>query len=84
MHVSIILAGASIAILAFTGKKTAPGSQIYGLIMLPVAVCFIVYSMFQCKLLECIGCDIEVVLSCGHLSLIICNSIIYQTPDEPT
>jgi len=47
MHVSIILAGASIAILAFSNKKSAPGSQIYGLIMLPVAVSFIVYSMFQ-------------------------------------
>ncbi|CAJ1964044.1 unnamed protein product [Cylindrotheca closterium] len=48
MHVSIILAGASIAILAFSNtKKSTPGSQLYGLIMLPVAVCFIVYSMYQ-------------------------------------
>ena len=49
MHLSIILAGASIAILAFSGKTENPLSQIYGVIMLPVAVAFIVYSMYQCK-----------------------------------
>ena len=49
MHISIILAGASIAILAFAEDEN-PGSEIYGIIMLPVAVAFIVYSMFQCKL----------------------------------
>jgi hypothetical protein len=49
MHLSIILAGASIAILAFSGKTENPLSQIYGVVMLPVAVAFIVYSMYQCK-----------------------------------
>jgi len=49
MHISIILAGASIAILAFSGSSENPGSQIYGVVMLPVAVAFIVYSMYQCK-----------------------------------
>jgi uncharacterized membrane protein YidH (DUF202 family) len=39
MHVSIILAGGSIAILAF--------AQLYGIILLPVAVSFIIYSMYQ-------------------------------------
>eukprot|EP00980_Cylindrotheca_fusiformis_P022446 scaffold9308_cov115-Cylindrotheca_fusiformis.AAC.9 len=29
------------------GKKQHPGSQVYGLIMLPVAICFILYAMFQ-------------------------------------
>ncbi|KAG7368950.1 DUF202 domain containing protein [Nitzschia inconspicua] len=47
MHISIILAGASIAILAFTGESTNVGKQIYGLIMLPVAISFIVYAMYQ-------------------------------------
>ena len=49
MHISILLAGASIAILAFSGSNENPGSQIYGVVMLPVAVAFIVYSMYQCK-----------------------------------
>ena len=54
MHISIILAGASIAILAFSGSNENPGSQIYGVVMLPVAVAFIVYSMYQCKSQMCI------------------------------
>lgn len=49
MHISILLAGASIAILAFSGSNENPGSQIYGVVMLPVAVAFIVYAMYQCK-----------------------------------
>lgn len=49
MHIAIILAGASIAILAFADQNDSPGSQIYGVIMLPVAVAFIVYAMYQCK-----------------------------------
>lgn len=49
MHISIILAGASIAILAFTGDSINMGKQIYGLIMLPVAIAFIVYAMYQCE-----------------------------------
>ena len=49
MHISIILAGASIAILAFSGEGANMGKQIYGLLMLPVAIAFIVYAMFQCK-----------------------------------
>lgn len=48
MHISIILAGASIAILAFSDYDNI-GKQIYGLITLPVAIAFIVYSMYQCK-----------------------------------
>ena len=53
MHLSIILAGASIAILAFSGQSENPLSQIYGVVMLPVAVVFIVYAMYQC---ECYCC----------------------------
>ena len=47
MHVSIILAGGSIAILAFADDSHNPLSQLYGIILLPVAISFIVYSMYQ-------------------------------------
>ena len=47
MHVSIILAGGSIAILAFADESHNPLSQLYGIILLPVAISFIVYSMYQ-------------------------------------
>lgn len=48
MHLSVILAGASIAILAFADSDTEnPFAQLYGVIMLPVAISFIVYSMYQ-------------------------------------
>jgi uncharacterized membrane protein YidH (DUF202 family) len=46
MHLSVVLAGASIAILAFT-EDNNPFSQLYGVILLPVAISFIVYSMYQ-------------------------------------
>ena len=46
MHLSITLAGASIAILAFA-QDDNPMSQLYGVILLPVAIAFIVYSMYQ-------------------------------------
>jgi uncharacterized membrane protein YidH (DUF202 family) len=46
MHLSVILAGASIAILAFAEDQN-PYSQLYGVLMLPVAIAFIVYSMYQ-------------------------------------
>jgi uncharacterized membrane protein YidH (DUF202 family) len=48
MHLSVVLAGASIAILAFSDTSNAnPLSQLYGLILLPVAISFILYSMYQ-------------------------------------
>lgn len=46
MHLSVILAGASIAILAFA-EDNNPFSQLYGVILLPVAIAFIVYAMYQ-------------------------------------
>jgi uncharacterized membrane protein YidH (DUF202 family) len=46
MHLSVTLAGASIAILAFA-EDDNPFSQLYGIVLLPVAIAFIVYSMFQ-------------------------------------
>ena len=53
MHVSVILAGASVAILALSDYENI-GKQLYGLIMLPVAVAFLVYAMYQCKF-QCFG-----------------------------
>jgi uncharacterized membrane protein YidH (DUF202 family) len=47
MHISIILAGASIAILAFAEQDENPVSQLYGIMILPVAISFIIYSMYQ-------------------------------------
>ena len=47
LHVSIVLAGASVAIVAFADNN--PWSQLYGIILLPVAIAFILYSMYQCK-----------------------------------
>ena len=48
MHLSVILAGASIAILAFSdGSNSTRLSQLYGILLLPVAIAFIVYSMVQ-------------------------------------
>mmetsp|Transcript_30223 Transcript_30223/g.64811 ORF Transcript_30223/g.64811 Transcript_30223/m.64811 type:complete len:110 (-) Transcript_30223:1537-1866(-) len=52
MHVSVILAGASVAILALSDYENI-GKQLYGLIMLPVAVAFLLYSMYQCELQIC-------------------------------
>jgi len=46
MHISVILAGASVAILALSDYENI-GKQLYGLIMLPVAIAFLVYSMYQ-------------------------------------
>ena len=51
MHVSVILAGASVAILAISDYENI-GKQLYGLIMLPVAVAFLVYAMYQCECLS--------------------------------
>lgn len=45
LHVSIMLAGASIAIVAFADSN--PWSQMYGVLLLPVAIAFICYAMMQ-------------------------------------
>lgn len=51
MHLSVILAGASIAIVALSSNDDASStpvwSQIYGLLLLPVAMAFVVYSIVQ-------------------------------------
>lgn len=45
LHTSVLLAGASIAIMAFA--QSNPLSQLYGIILLPVAIAFISYAMIQ-------------------------------------
>jgi uncharacterized membrane protein YidH (DUF202 family) len=49
MHLSIVLAGTSIAIMAFAENSGSsnPYGQLYGVLLLPVAIAFIVYSMYQ-------------------------------------
>jgi len=49
MHVSVILAGASVAIVSFTDSHHSLTSQLYGIILLPVSIAFILYAMTQCK-----------------------------------
>lgn len=49
LHVSTILAGASVAIVAFSEHSAASADQLYGVILLPVSIAFIVYAMMQCK-----------------------------------
>jgi hypothetical protein len=49
LHVSTILAGASVAIVAFSDGHASSPDQLYGVILLPVAIAFIVYAMMQCK-----------------------------------
>lgn len=46
LHVSVLLAGASVAIVAFDSHSSAP-SALYGVILLPVSIAFIAYSMIQ-------------------------------------
>lgn len=45
LHSSLLLAGASIAIVAFADAN--PWSQLYGVLLLPVAIAFICYAMYQ-------------------------------------
>ena len=49
MHVSVILAGASVAINAFTESHDSAVNQLYGVILLPVSIAFILYAMMQCE-----------------------------------
>lgn len=46
LHASVLLAGASVAIVAFADDSD-PWSQMYGIILLPVSIAFICYSMYQ-------------------------------------
>lgn len=60
MHVSVILAGASVAINAFTESHHSSASQLYGVILLPVSIAFIIYAMVQCEYV----CTWELIIYC--------------------
>ncbi|KAL7486932.1 hypothetical protein ACHAW6_012528, partial [Cyclotella cf. meneghiniana] len=47
LHVSVILAGASVAIVAFSDSQTTTQNQFYGVILLPISIAFIVYAMMM-------------------------------------
>ncbi|KAL7455964.1 hypothetical protein ACHAWC_007480, partial [Mediolabrus comicus] len=47
LHVSVILAGASVAIVAFTDSHSSSPGALYGVILLPVSIAFILYAMIQ-------------------------------------
>ena len=47
LHISVILSSASIAIMALAKENS--WSVMYGIILLPVAVSFLVYAMVQCE-----------------------------------
>ena len=49
VHVGVVLAGMSVALVAATENHPSVAGQIYGILLLPVAIAFIVYSMSQCK-----------------------------------
>ena len=48
MHASILLAGVSIAISAYA--ETGSASDVYGIMILPISVVFMIYAMVQCTL----------------------------------
>ena len=48
MHMSVILTGVSIAIVAFADAHDSC-HQLYGVMLLPVSIAFIIYSMMQCE-----------------------------------
>jgi uncharacterized membrane protein YidH (DUF202 family) len=85
MHISIVLAGASIAILAFSSSEENIGKQIYGLIMLPVAISFIVYAMYQCKFfIICVRVNVFLSTSKYSIMLIFILPFIVQTQEGRT
>jgi uncharacterized membrane protein YidH (DUF202 family) len=51
MHAGVLLAGVSVAMSATADSGSA--SEIYGLMILPVAIVFVIYSMVQCKKKNC-------------------------------
>ena len=51
LHSALLLAGTSIAIMSFSDADDLT-SQLYGVFLLPVAILFIFYAMYQCKCYE--------------------------------
>lgn len=52
MHAATLMAGTSMAIVAFS-DKTSMKRQIYGTLMLPLAITFLSYALWQCKYSLC-------------------------------
>jgi len=50
LHTSVILAAASVSIVAFADQN--PYSQMYGIMLLPVSIAFIIYALRQCTYLQ--------------------------------
>lgn len=50
MHAATLMAGTSMAIVAFS-DKTSIQRQVYGTLMLPLAIIFLSYALWQCKYL---------------------------------
>ena len=53
LHVCVVLAGASVAIVSFS-KSENIANQLYGIVLLPVSIAFMFYALYQCKSLMCI------------------------------
>jgi uncharacterized membrane protein YidH (DUF202 family) len=51
LHAALLLAGAAIAIMSVSDEDNLT-SQLYGVFLLPVAISFIFYAMYQCKFYE--------------------------------
>ena len=49
LHSALLLAGASVAIQGFADRADNPVAKLYGVILLPIAISFIFYAMYQCK-----------------------------------
>jgi uncharacterized membrane protein YidH (DUF202 family) len=50
MHAATLMAGTSMAIVAFSDKRSIQ-RQLYGTLMLPLAIIFLSYALWQCKYL---------------------------------
>ncbi len=45
LNMAVTLGTISLAIVAFSDSSTTRASQIYGIILLPVAICFVIYAV---------------------------------------
>ena len=55
MHMSVLLAGASVAIVSLTDADPdqSISKELYGVVLLPISIAFILYAMSQCKFIVC-------------------------------
>ena len=70
VHVGVVLAGMSVALVAATENHPSVAGQIYGILLLPVAFAFIVYSMSQCK------CDLYLFLCVCVLFIVVFDNLL--------